>query len=817
MNMRDLRHSVRALIKQPLFSAIVILTLALGIGANTAIFSVVNAVLLRPLPFPRPQQLVVLALYDLKIGPKDLDDRSACSYPDFVDWRDQNRVFATMAVHTHQGMTLTDGKEAAHIQGGVGSADLFRVLGVQPALGRDFLPNEDQPGSRVVILSYELWQRRFASDPGMIGKSIVLDGEQYQVIGVMPSHFSFPMGPFAPELWVPISILRESRDGSKPMTEERGNDFLQSIARLKAGVSVEQAQANMNAIGAALRLQYPDSNTDVAIKVLPLVSAMVANAHSALLMLAGMAACVLLVACVNVANLLLARAVSRQREVSIRTALGAGRWQIIRQLITESAVLGLCGGFAGLLFAVWGLDALKAFLPADISRITKISPDLRVLAFTAAVSLAVGLLCGLMPAWRASHPNLAASLNEMARGSTEATTGRRMRAALVVVEVVLALLLLSSAGLLVESFLRLQQVQPGFDPRNVMTARIALPSSSYPKAEQSIAFYKNLLAGITNLPGVESVSAAWWIPLSGSEIMFNFDIEERPLPKGQQPIAHVNVVADQFFAAMHVPLLRGREFTARDDHKATAVAVVSESFAKQFFRGEDPVGKRIRPNGSAEPGDPPMREIIGVVADIHLISLGSAPKPQIYIPHQQFPIESMAIFVRTATNPEVLGNTLRQAIGQIDKDVPLYRARPLADYIAQSVAQPRLNAMLVGFFAFIALLLAAAGIFGVMSYSVTQRTQEIGIRLALGAQRSDVLRLIVSQGMQLVVIGIAAGCVGVFALARLLRGLLFGIGATDVPTLLGVSIALTGVALLACLFPGMRAARLNPVIALRAE
>ena len=815
--MRDLRHSVRSLLKQPLFSAIVIVTLALGIGANTAIFSVVNAVLLRPLPFPASQQLVMFGVYDIKAGPKDLDDRSACSYPDFVDWREQSHAFANMAVYTHQGLTLTNGKEAAHIQGGLASAELFRVLGVQPALGRDFLPNEDQPGSRVVILGHELWQRRFGSDPGIVGKSMVLDGQQYQVIGVMPPHFSFPLGTFPPELWIPLSILRESKDGSKPMTEQRGNDFLQSIARLKSGVSIEQAQANMDAIAAGLRQQYPDTNTNVAIKILPLVSAMVANAHSALLMLLGMAACVLLVACVNVANLLLARSVSRQREVSIRAALGAGRWHIIRQLLSESALLGICGGVAGLLLAIWGLDTLKAFLPADIPRITEISPDLSVLGFTAIVSLLVGMLSGLLPAWRASHANLAGSLNEMARGSTEATGGRKLRSALVVVEVVLALLLLASAGLLVESFLRLQQVRPGFDPRNVMTARIALPESSYAKPEQAITFYKNFLARVANIPGVQSASAAWWIPLSGSEIVFNFDIEERPLPKSQQPVAHVNVVTDQFFASMHAPLLRGRDFTPRDDHNGPPVAIVSESFARQFFPGEDPVGKRIRPNGSAEPGDPPLREIVGVVGDIHLISLGLTPKPQIYIPHQQFPVLSMALFVRTPANAEGISNSLRQAISEIDKDVPIYRARIMTDYISQSVAQPRLNAMLVGFFAFIALLLAAAGIFGVMSYSVTQRTQEIGIRLALGAQRRDVLKLVIGQGMQLVLIGIVAGCIGAFAVARVLRGMLFGIEATDFPTLLGVSFALAGVALLACLLPGMRASRVDPVIALRAE
>ena len=816
--MRDLRHSLRTLLKQPLFSAIVILTFALGIGANTAVFSVLNAVLLRPLPFPQPSKIVALLPYDMRLGAGDVNDRSTSSYPDVVDWRAQNQVFERMAVYTHQSLTLTDGKEASHIQAGVVSADLFPLLGVHPAFGRGFLPNEDEPGNHVVVLSHGLWQRRFGSDPAIIGKSLTLDGEQFQVIGVMPPQFSFPLGTNTPELWVPISILRESKDGAKTMMELRGNNFLQCIARLRPNQSLEQAQANMDTISAALRQQYPDTNTGLNVKVLPLVDAMVADAHSALLMLSAMAACVLLVACVNVANLLLARSVSRHKEIGIRAALGAGRWHIVKQLVSESAVLGACGGLAGLLLAIWGLEGLKALLPADIPRITEISPDVRVLGFTAAISLAVGLLSGLLPAWRASRPNLIASLNEMSRGSTEAGGGRRTRAGLVVAEVVLALLLLASAGLLVGSFLRLQKVRPGFDPANVMTARVALPDAVYRKPEKTIEFYKTLLARVSTLPGVESAGAAWWIPLSGSEIDFTFDIEERPLPKSQQANAHLNVVTDQFFSTMRVPLLRGRDFTERDNQTSTPVAIVSEGFAKEYFPGEDPIGKRITPNGKAGPGEPPQREIVGVVADMHLISLGTTPKPQIYVPHPQFALGAMAIVVRTTSNnPQSLTTALRNAVSGIDKDVPLYRPRALTDYLSQSIAQPRLNAMLVGLFAVIALLLAAAGIFGVMSYSVTQRTQEIGIRLALGAQRSDVLRLIVGQGMRLVIIGVLAGSASVLAVARLLRGLLFGIGATDAPTLLGVSVILIFVAFLACWLPGLRASHVDPVVALRAE
>ena len=816
--MNDFRFAVRQLLKQPAFNAIAVVTLALGIGANTAVFSVLNAVLLRPLPFWQPQNLVALGEYDLRERTDLGTDLNSISYPDFADWQAQNRVFERVAVYTNQSVTtLTDGKEATHVQGEAVAADLFPLLGVQPILGRTFLPNEDDPGNHVVILSAAFWQRRFGANPNIIGQSLTLDGQQFQVVGIMPPRFSFPISSVPPEAWTTMSTLRESKNGAQPMTEERSNNFLECVARLKPNVSIKQAQANIETISAALRQQYPDSNANVGAKVLPQVNAMIAGAHSALLMLCAMASCVLLVACVNVANLLLARSLSRHKEISIRAALGASRWRIVKQLLVESALFGVFGGLAGLLVAIWGIDSLKSFLPSSIPRIDEISPDFRVLAFTAVVSLSVGILAGLLPAWRASDPNLAASLNESSRGSSEGVRGRRIRAALVVVEIVLALVLLASAGLLAESFLRLQKVRPGFDPTNVITARVALPDANYGKPQQAGEFYKKVLARVSILPGVNSAAAAWWIPLSGSEITFNLDVEERPLPKGQQPLAQVNVVTADYFKAMRVPLLRGRTFTDRDDRNARSVAIVSESFAKQFFPGEDPIGKRITPNGSVDPGDPPVREIVGVVADTHLISLRLLPKPQIYLPHQQFAIQSMSIFVCTDNNPQSLTAALRSAVSEIDKDVPVYRTRTLADYAARSVAQPRLNAILVALFALIALLLAAAGIFGVLSYSVAQRTQEIGIRLALGAQRGDVLRLVVRQGMQLVAMGVGLGFVGVFAFTRLLQSLLFGIGATDVPTMLGVALLLGGIAFLACLLPARRAARVDPIQALRTE
>ena len=668
--MPDFRYSIRALFKQPLFSAIVILTFALGIGANTAVFSVVNAVLLRPLPFHQPQNLVVLAPYDMRTGPLEVSDTSAVSYPDFADWRTQNHVFENIAVYKNQALTLTTDQEAIHLQGEVVSAALFDILGIRPVLGRLFAAAEDEPGHRVVVLGHGLWQRQFAADPNIVGKSITLDGEVFQIVGVMPPRFSFPIAANGPEIWTTMSILRSTRDGTRPMTEQRGNSFMNCVARLKPGVSMQQAQADLDVISAGLRQQYPDSDSDVAVKVLSLGKAMVADARSALMMLCAMAGCVLLVACVNVANLLLARSVSRQREISIRAALGAGRWRLVKQLVMESALLGLGGGLAGLAIATWGLDILKIFLPTSIPRVDQIGPDRYVLGFTAVVSLVVGAVAGLLPAWRASHPNLIGALNEASRGSTEGLRGRRTRSLLVIIEIVLALVLLASAGLLVESFRRLQQVNPGFDPSNVMTARLALPDATYEKPAKTVEFFKQLIGRLSTLPGVSSAAASWWFPLSGSEIVFNFDIQERPLPKAQQPIAQVNVVTHDYFKTMRTAILRGRDFTERDDASAPKVVIVSEAFAKQFFPGENPIGKRITPNGSAEPGDPPVREIVGVVQDIHLISLRDAPKPQIYVPHPQFPIGSVTLLVRPTM---IRGCSPRQCTARLTNSIAMFR------------------------------------------------------------------------------------------------------------------------------------------------
>lgn len=696
------------------------------------------------------------------------------------------------------------------------AVSLLALLGVQPGLGRAFLPAEEEPGARVVILSHALWQRRFGGDPSVLGRMVSLNGENYQMIGVMPATFQFPIQRDPVELWTTVAFYRTSGKREDDITAQRENHFLNAIARLKPGVEIEQAQANLDTIAAALAKSYPDSNSYAGVRVVPLLRDIVGNVRPALFIVLGAAACVLLVACLNVANLLVARSLARQREISIRAALGASRGHIIRQLVTESLLLAIFGGAAGLLLAIWGVDSLSLLLPANLPRAGQIAPDARVLLFAIAITLLIGCVSGLAPAWRASQLDLVNALHEApSRGLTEGRRGSRLRKALVVLEIVLALVLLAGAGLLVESFSRLQQVKPGFNQENVLTARVSLPAARYPKTQHAIDFYQNLLSRVSTLPGVRAASAAWLLPLSGNNIAFNFQIEERPLPQAQRPVAEITVVALDYFHAMQIPLIKGRDFTIRDNDKARSVAIVNESFARQFFPGDNPIGKHITPAGRPDPGEIPVREIIGIVGDIRAARLDEKAAPTIYLPHAQFGVGNLTLIVRSENNPESLIPALGQAVHAIDKDVPLYNPRALANYVSSSVAQPRFNALLVGLFAAIALLLSAAGIYGVMSYIVTQRTQEIGIRLALGAQRSDVLRLVISQGMQLVALGVGLGLLATLASTRLLRSLLYGIGTTHLPTFLAVAILLAVVALIACWLPAHRASHVDPIVALR--
>jgi putative ABC transport system permease protein len=794
------------LLKQPGFTVIAVIALALGIGANTAIFSVVNAVLLEPLPFPNPDRLMIVYESRLDRGAS----RSAVSYPNFVDWRDQNHVFERMSTYRTSDFILTGDGDPARIQGAVVNADLFPLLGVTPILGRPFLPDEDKPGDsgRVVLLSHRLWQTRFNSDPSVIDRSLVLGGKNYTVVGVMPEGFQFPIGSDPVDLWSTVSI-------DSFMFEQRGAHYMHVIARLKPDVSLEGAKAEMDGIAANLERQYPDDNSHRGVNIVPALESMIGDVRPALLILLGAVGCVLLIGCANVANLLLARATTRHKEVAIRAALGASRWRVVRQLLTESVLLSMAGGALGLLVAMWGTDVLVALSREDIPRAAQIGLDGRVLGFTFLVSILTGLIFGLVPALHSSKTELTEALKEGGRGSTEGARRNRLRAVLVVGEVAVAIILLAGAGLLIQSLRRLQQVDPGFNPNNVLTFSIGLPEVKY-KPEQQVQFYRQLQTRIDSLPGVKSSSGGYPLPMGGDRMRVTFETEGRPIPKGELPATEIRTIGLDYFRTLGIPLIKGRDFTERDDEKAPAVIIVNEAFARKFFPGEDPIGKLIKPGISAGDEESPMREIVGVVGNVRHMSLSAETDPEAYEPHAQLTFD-MAVLVRTETDPLSIAGAVQSEIRAMDKDLPAYNIKTMDQYLAASVAHPRFNTLLLTLFAGMALLLTAVGLYGVMSYSVNQRTHEIGIRMALGANRSDVLKLVIGQGMTLTAIGVSVGLTGAFFLTRLLENFLFGVNSTDPATFAAIAMLLVAVALLACFIPARRATKVDPMVALRYE
>jgi putative ABC transport system permease protein len=794
------------LLKQPGFTLIAVIALALGIGANTAIFSVVNAVLLKPLPFADPGRLIVVYESNLQRG----ITRNSVSYPNFVDWREQNHVFERMCSYRTSDFVLTGDGEPARLSAGVVSADLFSLLGVAPVLGRSFRTEEDKPGDtgRVVILSHRMWQRRFNADPNVVDRSLVLGGKNYTVVGVMPEGFHFPVASEPVDLWSTVSI-------DSGMFEQRGAHYMHVIARPKPDVALEQASAEMDGIAANLERQYPDENTRRGVTLVPALESLVGEVRPALLILLGAVGCVLLIACANVANLLLARATTRHKEMAIRSALGASRWRVVRQLLTESVLLAIAGGALGLLVAMWGTDVLVSLTRNDLPRAAQIGLDGRVLAFTLLVSIITGIVFGLAPALHSSKTDLTESLKEGGRGSTEGARRNRVRAVLVVGEVAIAIILLAGAGLLIQSLRRLQQVDPGFNPHNVLSFSIGLPEVKYKPAQQ-VEFYRQLTARIESLPGVRSASSVMPLPLGGDRMRVTFETEGRPIPKGELPATEIRTIGLSYFKTIGIPLIRGRDFNERDDKKAPPVIIVNEAFAKQFFPGEDVIGKHIKPGISADDDEPGLREIIGVVGNVKHLSLSAEADPEAYEPHAQLTFD-MAMLVKTDSDPRSIVNAVQAEVRAMDKDLPAYDIRTMDEYLAASVAQPRFNTLLLALFAGIALLLTAVGLYGVMSYSVNQRTHEIGIRMALGANRSDVLKLVVGQGMALTVIGVAVGLTGAFFLTQLLKTLLFGVSATDPVTFAAIALLLTGVALAACFVPARRATKVDPMIALRYE
>jgi putative ABC transport system permease protein len=808
---QDIRYGARMLVRAPGFSIVAIIALALGIGANTAIFSVVNAVLLRPLPYAEAERLIV------PWGSKsESQHHTVVSYPDFVDWQAQTQTLEHVAAYIASGALLREGdSEPEVISGGNVSADLFALLDVAPVLGRPFTRAEDQPDAApVIVLGNSLWRRRFNSDPQIIGKQIRIGTTSSTVVGVMPEAFRFPAQATKTEFLRPLAPVIGAR------TQRRSSYSLRVIARLKPGTTVEAAENEMRAIGARLEQQYPDEGFRLGARFITLHEEVTWGVRTPLLVLLGAVGFVLLIACANVANLLLARAAGRHKEMAIRAALGAGRLRVVRQLLTESLLLSMLGGTLGLLVALWGIHMLLAASPLEIPRLKEIGLDPGVLAFTALVSVLTGMIFGLAPALQASRADLQDALKEGARNATGGALRNRARALLVVAEVALSLVLLIGAGLLTKSFLLLSEVRPGFDPEHVLTTSLSLAKTKYPKAEQQQAEFAEILRRSSALTGVEAAAVIYPLPFGGSSTANTFFIAGRPaLRPEDKPTSNYRVISADYFRGLNIPMTRGRSFDQRDTQHASPVIIVNETFARRFFAGTEALGQHIMIEGEGgENAVPPAREIVGVVGDVRHESLDTQSGPEYYVPYTQAPEASMSLVVRSSvTNPESLAPMVREAIRQTDKEQFVADIQPMTKLIADSVARRRFNTLLTGLFAVVALVLSSVGIFGVMNYTVAQRTQEIGLRVALGAQTRDVLRLVLGQGMQLILFGLAVGLAASFALTRVLAGMLYGVTPTDPLTFAAVSLLLAGVALLACYIPARRATKVDPLVALRYE
>ncbi len=805
----DLRYGFRTLLKSPGFTAVAVIALALGIGANTAIFSVVNALLLKPLPYKNAERLVLI----WHSYPKLNLDQASVSAPSYIEYRDMTSSFEQVATATSWSVNLTGVGEPERLQGARVSHNLFTTVGVQPIAGRAFLAEEDQPGkNRVAVLSYGLWQRRFGGDPGLVGQTITLDGNSYDVVGIMPKGFVFMIDV---DLFTPIAFTSEQLAATN-----HGNEYLVCVARLKPDVAFGQAAAEMNTLADQLRPQFYGPNWGITI--VPLREQLVGSFRTALFILLAAVGCVLLIACANVANLLLARASARHKEIAVRTALGASRSRIVRQLLTESVLLAALGGAFGLLLAFGGIRLLILGVPEDITGFLvgwkDISINPPVLGFTLVVSMLTGVIFGLVPALQASKPDLNESLKEGARGGTEGRRRNFVRSTLVVVEVVIAMVLLVCAGLLIRSFVRLQQVSPGFNPSNVLTMQLSLPRSKYGENQQVASFFEQVVQRVQALPGVSSAAVGNNLPMGNDNWNASFAVENLQVgPDEPSPHGDPHMISPDYFQAMGIPLLRGRFFTDGDSKDSLPVAIIDETLAGQYWPDQDPVGKRIAAFFDAPRGQLHWRQIVGVVGHVKQYGLDGKTKVQYYFPQSQRPERDTYLIVRTISEPEGMTAAVRSAIDSIDRDQPIYRVMTLDQIVSNSVVQKRFSMFLLGIFAAVALVLAAVGIYGVMSYAVTQRTHEIGIRMALGAQQKDVLALVVRQGMVMTLIGVGIGLAGAFAATRVMASLLFGIGAHDPLTFAAISLLLGGVALMASFIPALRATKVDPMIALRYE
>jgi putative ABC transport system permease protein len=812
---QDLRYAVRMLLKNRSFTAVAVLTLALGIGANAAIFSVLDGVMLRPLPYPDIERILMLNERTTS------GQAMSVSWQDFQDWRDQNEVFEQLGVFRPAIVNLTGGDQPERLNGSLTSSAIFGAMGISPLAGRSFSPDEDRDGAeRVAIISERLWRSHFNADPATVGRTVLLNSQPHIVVGIMPASMRFPSR--LTDVWLPLGLFVKTFP-----TARAAHPGLTAMGKLKAGVSVEQATAAMDTIARRLGEQYPQSNRNTLVTVVPYYEQIVRNIRPALLVLIGAVAFVLLIGCANLANLMLSKAEARHREIAIRSALGAERRRIIQQLLTESVLLAGAGGALGALFAYWAVKAFVASQPTTVPRIDLIGVDGRVLAFVALVSIATGVLFGLVPALRASSPDLLTTLKESVRGSAGAAA-RRFRSALVVAEVALALMLLVGAGLMIRSFARLMAVDPGFTPERVVTMRLTLPDAKYPTIGGWTSFHQELIRRVTALPAVEAAGVNSSVPLEGGGNESSVMKEGDPPPSPDRPptMTLFQTISPDYFAAMGIQLLKGRVFTDRDAGESTLVAVVDESLVRKLFPNDDPIGKRFsfESRGHGPDAQPIWREIIGVVRHVrHYGIAGEPPFGQVYTPFTQLPVymqdrrPGMALMVRTRLEPQAVAASIRREVAAIDRDIPLWGVQTMDTYLAQNTEQPRLSMMLLTGFGALALVLSIVGIYGVLSYTVSQRTQEIGIRMALGASRRDVMRLVVGQGMVLTAIGIALGLALSYAASRWLTAMLFQVSPHDPPTFAIIAALLALVAFAATCVPGLRATRVSPIEALRYE
>src|SRR5579859_6534322 len=804
---QDLRYGFRMLQHLPAFTAIAVITLALGIGANTAIFSIVDSVLLRSLPYRDPNQLVLMFNVPLN-RPEAL---SAISYRDFTACREQNRVFVEMAGNSFHDLTLTGAGEPAIVNTADVTPEIFPLLNAKPLLGRTLLPEDGKPGAAAVaVVSENLWSSRFGSNPSLIGQSIALDMRSFTVVGILPASFRYPEGAPHQDVW--ISVMQDPLFG--PLTSQPGVRLLGVIGRLRPGVSMAKAQAEMNTLGARLAKEVPAEDSGVTFRVQPYREAVVGNLKTALLILLSAVGLLLLIACANIANLLLSKATSRGREVAVRIALGASRARIVRQLLTESTLLALLGGVAGLLLAVGAVWSLQPFLPSEVVQISSIHVGGPVLVFALSVSLAAALAFGLAPALLATPSNLQTNLKEGGE-RTGQRGSQHVRSFLAIAEISLALVLLVAGGLLIRSFALVTSVNPGFDPNNVTEAEVSLPQFQYSKPQQWTAFSKELLGRLHAQPGLQDSALAAPLPMDRQgQATFAFSIVGNPpLPPGESTTADYTTVSPGYFHVMRIPLLRGRFFSEQDSPSNPNVAIISETLARRYFPNQDPLGRNMRfgfpPNGNVS------REIVGVVGDVRDVALSQKPGAMMYVPFAQAPLYGAEVVVRSSLSTSSVAAAIRQAVHSIDSGLPVTDVESFADALGQSISQERFRAFLLGSFSVIALVLAAIGIYGVISYSASQRTHEIGIRMALGAQRRDVLRLILGEGAKLATLGLGLGVVLALLLTRLIASMLYGVSATDPLTFGIVVIVLLGVAVTACYIPARRAMRVDPMVALR--